>query len=127
MSNTNRYQDKPTSKFSITVTNEEMDIANIYESMNEIQDSHLSLSASYKPHSSYPETYKSLKRARVVPKEINKFVSRSFEGNEPTLPPFSLANQNRSAILPSNVYQELKIKRKLNKKKNSCTASCLII
>lgn len=127
MSNTIRNQDKLKSKFSITVTSEEFDIANISESLNELQESHTSLSATYRPNSSYPETYKPNRKLRVTPKEINKFVSKSFEGEIQTLPLVSVSKLNKSAVLPSEVCEAIRKDKNLRRKKNSCTASCLII
>ena len=127
MSNTNRNQDKLKSKFSITVTSEEFDIANISESLNELQESRTSLSATYRPNSSYPETYKPKRRVRVTPREINKCVSKSFEDEVQTLPPVSVSKLNKSAVIPSEVCEAIRKEKNLKRKKNSCTASCLII
>ena len=127
MSNANRNQPNSKSKFSITVTNEEIGVENLSENENELQDSHSSLSATYRPNFSYPEICRPKKKAKVTPREINRFVSKSFDGNIPYSRSASISSLNKSAVLPSDLREMVRKDKKLKKAKHSCAASCLII
>lgn len=127
MSNTYRNQPNSKSKFAITVTNEEIEVDNISESLNEPPDNHFSLSATYRPNFSYPETCRPKKKVKVTPREINRFVSKSFDGEIPVSPFVSISKLNKSAVLPSDVREMVRKDKKFKRAKHSCTASCLII
>lgn len=109
--------------FSITVTNEDLKMEDEPKVIEKVSERSETLTANYKPLAPRPSLEDKYSKVKQNPMEIAKFARATETSPQKfTEAPMKLPKFHRSAIFP----EEFK-KAKKPSKKNTCTASCIII